>query len=301
MEAQQKKNNKLQTIIMIALIAGGIFAFLKLRGDRTKTYYTYFYNIQGLQPSSPVQINGVRVGKIEDIDLEGDKVKIYLELDEDLVLHDSATASLASGGMTGDKVIMLYPGKGGNPLPEYATINSALDTSVLPMSVRMKPMIVSLKTMLHSADVGLRGFTYIINGGLTRQSAQALISLDSQTARLRGLAQNLNRKGGEIAHTIHNAAASTHDMAANNADTRQSIKDIEDKTAKQAKAPVAENFKKLGSNISALGNTFKKLGSVDSGLGNLLNKKDMYRKNTQSFDTLNRSLKGLQERANAAE
>ena len=299
MAEQTKRAYWIQTLLTVILIGGGVVYFVQKRKTKQTIYYTYFYEIKGLQSSSPVQINGVRVGKISDIELTGDKLKVIIAINKDIVLTDGTTASLANGGTLGEKIIMLKAGPGSRPLEEYATIASTYDTSVLPMSARITPMIVSAKALLNSADVGLRGMTYIINGGLTRQSAEMLISIDAQTKKLRGTAENIHAKGGEIAKSVHNAAASTQDMAKNMADTRHSITEFEKTSDKLAKTPITDNMKKLGNSISALGNTFKKLGSSDSGMGKAIGNKDAYNNAAKSLDTANKGMKRLYERANA--
>jgi phospholipid/cholesterol/gamma-HCH transport system substrate-binding protein len=299
MAEQKKKGYWLQLLLTAILIGGGVMFFMQTRKSKQTLYYTYFYDIKGLQSSSPVQINGVRVGKISDIELIGDKLKIILAVNKDITITEGTTASLANGGTAGEKIIMLKPGALRRPLEEYAIIPSTYDTSVLPLSARITPMIQSAKALLNSADVGLRGMTYIINGGLTRQSAEMLISIDAQTQKLKSTSEKINAKGGEIAKNIHATAASTQDIARNMADTRQSINEFEKSSDKLAKTPITDNLKKLGNNISALGKTFRKISSVDSGMGKALTTKDAYNKAATSLDSTNRGLKKFYKRANS--
>ena len=292
MAEKTKKSYIIQFVIVAILLAGGYFFFTQARQAKHVNYITYFNNIQGLQPSSPVQINGVRVGKISDILLEGDRLKVMIAIDKDIALPEGTRAALASGGGTGEKIISLNLGKGNNILPENAILVSSLDSSVLPMSARVTPMIESAKMILQSADVGLTGMTYLIKGGLATQSMDMLIKAEQQAVKLEHMTEELDRSTAKLRQPIHKAESKVADMAAHTRETTQSIHQLENTTAKAAQTPYAANLDTLRNNIRNIGNTFRQLKNSTA-----IAEKNTYEKASQSAGKTNEGMKDLIERA----
>lgn len=294
MAKQTNKNHILQIVIAIILIAGGYLVFRQVRMGEYVHYITYFKDIRGLQPSSPVQVNGVRVGKISDIILENDQLKVTLAISKDIPLNEGTKASLANGGATGEKIIMLEQGIGKKILAENAVLVSNMDSSVLPISVRITPMIESAKMILNSADVGLTGVTYLIKGGLSTQSLEMLIAVDKKAAALESLAEGLNKKTAVLVKPLVNAKDATADMAAHTAQTTQSIQEIETGTSKALRTDFSKNLDTLRNNMAVLGKSFKKLKEIQP-----LNEKKSYDNAAQSSKKINTSVKDLMKKAGA--
>lgn len=69
-----------------------------------------FDSVAGLDEKSAVRVAGVRVGKVSAIRLENGRAIVTLEINDEVQLHDGATAIVASMGMLGEKYIELDPG-----------------------------------------------------------------------------------------------------------------------------------------------------------------------------------------------
>ena len=109
-------------LVVIILVVGGYYLMRNMREGNK--YVAYFGNVQGLQHSSPVLVKGVRVGKIGDIDLSGERVKVIITMTEDMAIPKGTIAFLASGGLTGDKQIRLDMGPGPETLPDGSQLNT---------------------------------------------------------------------------------------------------------------------------------------------------------------------------------
>ncbi|HEY8401520.1 MAG TPA: MlaD family protein, partial [Cytophagaceae bacterium] len=105
---------------LLALVAGVILyiGFNFLKGvdffSPTKRYYVKYDNIDGLTVSNPVILNGLVVGRVNNITLipkENYKVVVELEIDDELTLGDSTYALLANTDLLGGKSIVLDIGK----------------------------------------------------------------------------------------------------------------------------------------------------------------------------------------------
>ena len=107
--------------MILGLIILGVF-IIKIedipvgeRGDRL-TVSARFTSVAGLDRKAAVRIAGVRVGKVEAVDLDGSEAVLTLSLNPLVRLHQGASAQVTSLGMLGDKYIEILPGDPDLPL-----------------------------------------------------------------------------------------------------------------------------------------------------------------------------------------
>lgn len=95
-------------------------------------YYAIYANIDGLNVSNPIMINGFTVGRVSKITLlqnDGGHVLVELDIREEIIIGDSAVAVLNSDFL-GNKSISI---RGGNilyPLERGDTLNAQLDKGI---------------------------------------------------------------------------------------------------------------------------------------------------------------------------
>jgi phospholipid/cholesterol/gamma-HCH transport system substrate-binding protein len=80
-----------------------------------------FSSVAGLEIGDPVTINGVRKGYVDEIAIQGNKVKTLLNLPKDVVLKNDAKFSVMMLDLMGGKKVEINPGVGSNDL-DYSTI-----------------------------------------------------------------------------------------------------------------------------------------------------------------------------------
>ncbi|MCU1647878.1 MAG: mammalian cell entry protein [Nocardia sp.] len=69
----------------------------------------YFADAGGLLPGDPVQVAGVRSGRVEAVKLDGAKVKVHFTLDESIVLGGKTSAAIKTNTMLGRKSLEVTP------------------------------------------------------------------------------------------------------------------------------------------------------------------------------------------------
>lgn len=117
------------SIITIALLYLG-FNFLKGIDffSTTNSYYALYKNIDGLQVSNSVIINGLAVGRVSSISFLQNKennILVEMDIEGSIVLDDSTKAILISEGFLGGKAIELrLPDSISNPLNDGDTLIS---------------------------------------------------------------------------------------------------------------------------------------------------------------------------------
>lgn len=121
----------LAAVLYLALQIGGARVF----GGDTYQLNAEFSSAAGVSEGSRVEIAGVPVGTVKQIQLNDDFYAVVtLELPKSLELDDDTIASIKTSGLIGDRYIRLSPGGSGIPLEagdEIFDTESALDIESL--------------------------------------------------------------------------------------------------------------------------------------------------------------------------
>ena len=83
---------------------------LEVMGSSGYNVYADFSSVAGLKVGDPVEIAGVRVGRVEAIRLADDRARLELRMQDGVKLQEDVIASVRSRGLIGDKFILISPG-----------------------------------------------------------------------------------------------------------------------------------------------------------------------------------------------
>jgi phospholipid/cholesterol/gamma-HCH transport system substrate-binding protein len=83
---------------------------LEVLGSQGYLVYGDFASVAGLKPGDPVEIAGVKVGRVESIALADDRARLGVRIADHVNLPEDTLASVRARGLIGDKYIVLSPG-----------------------------------------------------------------------------------------------------------------------------------------------------------------------------------------------
>jgi phospholipid/cholesterol/gamma-HCH transport system substrate-binding protein len=116
-------------ILAIGLAFGGWRLYRKLT---TTTVVAYFPEVLALYPGDKVDIMGVRVGSIDAIEPDGDKMKVTFHFDSKYKVPANATASVLNPSLVASRTIQLSPPYTGGP--------ALADNAVIPIERTQVPV-----------------------------------------------------------------------------------------------------------------------------------------------------------------
>lgn len=90
---------------------------LELFGAQGYVLFADFASVAGLKPGDPVEIAGVKVGRVEGMTLAEDKARLTLRLNDDVKLQEDVIASVRARGLIGDKFVLVSPGASDKIIP----------------------------------------------------------------------------------------------------------------------------------------------------------------------------------------
>ncbi|MEQ6119212.1 MlaD family protein [Reichenbachiella sp. MALMAid0571] len=214
---------------LLAIISGTIlylgFNYLKGKDffSKTNKYYTIYANIDGLNVSNPVIVNGFSVGRVSAIRIMQEfdnKVLVELDVDENVVLGDSTIATLTNEDFLGSKAILLEIGRVTTPAQNGDTLQSGFDKGLAELFERAQPLTDNIgitigrineiliglegagedvKTVLQTFNQTLLEVNVVLksnNSKINRtfeQINKLLANIDSKVEKIDPLMDNVNR------------------------------------------------------------------------------------------------------------
>jgi phospholipid/cholesterol/gamma-HCH transport system substrate-binding protein len=107
--------------VLIGIVCLGYLALrlgkLEVLGNNGYILYADFASVAGLKPGDPIEIAGVKIGRVETLSLVDDRARLGLRITEGVKLQDDTIASVRSRGLIGDKFLLLTPGGSDKVLP----------------------------------------------------------------------------------------------------------------------------------------------------------------------------------------
>jgi phospholipid/cholesterol/gamma-HCH transport system substrate-binding protein len=100
--------------VLVGVVCLGYLAIklgkLEVLGNSGYSVYADFPTVAGLKPGDPVEIAGVRVGRVEAISLADDRARLSLRIEDNVRLQEDVIASVRARGLIGDKFVLITPG-----------------------------------------------------------------------------------------------------------------------------------------------------------------------------------------------
>ena len=105
---------------------------LEVLSDSGYTVYADFPTVAGLKRGDPVEIAGVKVGRVESMGLADDRARLQLRLDDGIKLQEDVIASVRARGLIGDKFVLVSPGASDKIIPSGGRIRETESPPDIP-------------------------------------------------------------------------------------------------------------------------------------------------------------------------
>jgi len=113
-----KINNEIRVGMLVVFVIASLVAITLKAGDFNfaKEGYeikVHFYNIDGVEESSPVRLNGMEVGLVKKMEIlygEDTRMELTLSIEEGIKMHEGCSAYVKNMGLFGEKYIGLTIG-----------------------------------------------------------------------------------------------------------------------------------------------------------------------------------------------
>lgn len=191
---------------VLSILAG--LAFLiwlaKVQLDRNYAYYDVLFDtVAGLALASPVQFNGVDVGKVTAIDLDRDdpgRVRVRIELISATPVRQGTEATLESQGVTGVSIVSLA---GGQPDAERLRIVEPNDVPMIPSKPSaVQDLLQGAPDLLAEAIALLKDIKEFTTEDNRTAISNILNNVDSATANLNTAINDFSAMSGDVGTAV---------------------------------------------------------------------------------------------------
>ncbi len=256
----------------ILLLVYGVYFLKEVRpGSRTDSYFARFEQVSTLQEGDPVKVNGVKMGKVNTIELDGDAVKVAFDLRRGVRLPKNSEIRIQNIGLMGERQIGIRLGSSSEMLPPGGTLEGRLDAGIAEamgvageVFVQAETLVKSLRVVLDST-VGRPEFSERVNG--------LLANTEDLTRRLSNLAKDVDPKIREGAKTFQGLSREVDVFVRNQEPKVEALLQHGGEAAERA-AKLAERGERVAQGLE---NVLAKANSKEGTVGALLNDTTLHR------------------------
>jgi phospholipid/cholesterol/gamma-HCH transport system substrate-binding protein len=262
---------------LVAVVVVGALNYQRLPFlYQAKTYSAYFADAGGLLSGAGVQVSGFPAGKVSDIELEGDQVRVTFTMDGNVHMGESTEAAIKTKSLLGTKVLEVVPRGDGalsGPIPlsrtesPYQLPDALADLSRTISGVDTNQLSDSLSTLADTFSDTPDELRNAVQG-VTRFAA----TIDTRDAQLRTLLDNAAKVTGVLAKRTDQIVALVDDTNALLAQLQTQSAALEhiwtniSAVSQQLKAFIGENKQQLRPALDKLNGV---LAIVDNRKGQL--------------------------------
>ncbi len=282
------------TIVSVAMLILG-FNFLKgkkLWSDDTLITGKYT-NVQGLQNSNPIIINGLQVGTVFKISTEKDmrEIKVDMNITKDIHIPKNSIALIKNNPL-GTPSIEIKLGNSTEYLKDKDIILTEVSGGMFDEVLKkVDPVLFEVRKAVSSVDSLLGNFNAILDPNAKNNIASMLANLNRVTASMvystASLNSLLDAQTGALAKSLNNVSAITSNFATNNEKINSVMTNLDKTTSKFAALDFKKTLDTLDVAVNQLKAMVSKFNNPDGTLGKLLNDPTMYKNLASSGNKLN--------------
>jgi phospholipid/cholesterol/gamma-HCH transport system substrate-binding protein len=284
---QNKKNIEFRvgffSIVAILILAISYSWFTGVMENRKyTTVKVHFENAGNLEIGSDVTINGVKKGRVKDLQVSSDGVVVHLLVELDFPMQEGTEFYIIESNLMGDVLIEIIPGKG------EGTLNLE-EIQTGEKSYGLTKLVAELSEVVNSLESMMNGI-YDNDGFL--QNLRAVV--DTSLVIVSKINSSYNRNADEIEKLITNTSTISGNLARLISENEENISETITQTAdvmKEIKITLSE-MEKASSNIQAI---TEKILLEDNSLNKLITEKELYENLLNATANLDSLLKDIKK------
>jgi len=272
------------TALISILVFIWVFNYLKGKDifRSTSVYYVVYDRVNGLAESSPVEVNGYKIGVVQSLkflDPVSGKLLAVLSVENDFSLPVNTVAEITTATLIAGMKIQLVYGSGPGTYSSGDTIPGRLAESVitkfenelLPLSGKISDLIGSLDTVISSInDIVTPGFRSDIRTGVASLSSTAR-SIDNKALK----------------ETLENINTFTDMLADNSGKLSSTLSGLQSVTDTLAAADLYSSVNNLKSSLEQASLLLNNLNEGHGTAGQLMTNDSLYANLSNTLESLN--------------
>jgi len=275
-------------LIAIILFIWG-FDFIKNEKmfSSSRHFFAVYDNVQGLEASSVVTVNGLKVGKVDKIIFHPSKkgkLIVRFSLNNDFKFSKTSIAKIYSTDLIGRKSLAIIPSFKTNLAVSGDTLKSELEPGMFELlNDKIAPLQSKIESLVTNSDSVMQNINQVLDS-TTRVKIKASISnLDVTLKQFSSASKNINEILNQQKENISKIAINSANITGN----------LNKLTDTLAKADLGKSIRNLQSVIQKFDIILTDLSSGKGSAGKLLQDETLYNNMKNASKQLNELLKEI--------
>ncbi|MBK7132712.1 MAG: MCE family protein [Bacteroidales bacterium] len=286
------------TTILTIIVFIWLYNFLKGKDffSNSAYYYTVYDKIGGLAESSPVEINGYKVGVVQSIDFvnpESGRLLVSFSVSKDFKLPKNTYAEIVPVSLLGGMKVQFVYGNGpgiyedGDTIPGRlaASVMDKVETELLPLKDKISNLLIVLDSVITSVDD-------LMDPEFRKNIAGTVAHLNGTTESLDNI---LSSREKELKATLDNVNKFTKMLSDNSASMGKTFDNLEAITDTLAAADIYTSVSKLKESLEKTSILIDNLNNGKGSAGQFMTNDTLYTNLTNSLESLNVLLLDMKE------
>ncbi|KGO96741.1 MlaD family protein [Flavobacterium enshiense] len=248
------------------------YSFLKGKNlfDTSRKFYVVYDNVEGLVPAAAVTINGLTVGKVSAITIQDKtgKLLVEIQMDNDLPISKSSTASIYEPGFIGGKQIAINPNFQDS---NFAQSGDYLKPAVIlgltaSLEKNLAPIQEKLNNVLENADKLMININEILDARTKSNLRQTVTQLNETMANFNSVSGNLDKMLADNKDKLGTAVTNLDKTTGNFAKISEDLE----------KAKLGETVENLEKTLASVNKMVADMESGKGTMGKLMKDDAMY-------------------------
>jgi phospholipid/cholesterol/gamma-HCH transport system substrate-binding protein len=289
-------------ILATAILVWG-FSFLKNKNIlyKERVFIAVYEHVNGLEPSNPIYINGVKVGQVGkvffDPSMNGDII-VTLVFTDKFPVPANSVARIFSEDLMGSKAIEIMLGPG----PEMAmsgdtlvtdvetSLKDAVNQQILPLKLKAEDLLSSIDTMV----VAIKG---VFNKDIRDDLNASIKSIRNTMGNLEHTTYSLDTlvyaQSGRLASILYNIDMITRNLNNNSEEISRVLGNLANISDTIAQSNISGILSNLDNTVGSLSQVMEKIEKGEGTLGMLINNDQLYKDLEKSALELNLLLEDI--------
>ncbi|MFH0843083.1 MAG: MlaD family protein [Bacteroidota bacterium] len=275
-----------------------VYNFLKGKDifKSTAYYYSVFDQIGGLSESSPVEINGYKVGVVQSIDLLDEsrgKLLVTFSVSKDFRLPVNSMAEIVPVSIIAGMKVQFLLGEGPGFYKYNDTIPGKLTASILTtLESEFGPIKQRISNLLDVIDSVIVSVDDVMNPEFRANLNETAANLSSTTGTIDDI---LGAEEKELKAALENISKFSRMLSDNSPKLDKTISNLESITDTLAAADLYDSVKNLRESLENTSLLLENLNHGKGSAGQLLTDDSLYINLSSSLESLNVLLQDLKE------
>jgi phospholipid/cholesterol/gamma-HCH transport system substrate-binding protein len=284
------------TTLLTIIVFIWLYNFLKGKDflSNSAIYYTVYDKVGGLAESSPVEVNGFKVGVVQSIDFidaQSGRLLAVFSVNKNFKLPKNTVAEIVPVSLLGGMKVQFVYGNGPGTYEEGDTIPGRLAESIMDkMETELLPVKDKIASLITVLDSVVSSVNDVMDADFKKDLSGTLSNVNSTTA---SLSKIMGSKEKELQSTIDNINKFSQMLSENSGKMSKTFSNLESITDSLAAADIYTTVLNLKSSLENASNLIDNLNEGKGTAGQLLTNDSLYINLNNSLASLNLLLEDM--------